>query len=89
RAAVLAVVCLVLFRFVLRPVRAEGPSMEPTVRNGSLHLVYSLAYLGQAPRRGDLVTIRGVTGSLMYMKRVLAVPGDRVAFRRGALYLNG
>jgi hypothetical protein len=58
RAAVLAEVCLVVFKWVLLPVRVAGISMAPTYADRSLNFVNRVAYLGHGPRRGDVVGIR-------------------------------
>ncbi|HWA59998.1 MAG TPA: signal peptidase I [Caulobacteraceae bacterium] len=42
------------------------------------------------PERGDLVVFRlPRDGRTSYIKRLIGLPGDRVAMRGGALYLNG
>jgi len=66
RAAVLAVLCFIVFKFVLLHIRVEGISMLPTYADGSAHFVNRLAYLWHEPRRGDVVGIRfsgGVTNT--------------------------
>jgi signal peptidase I len=90
RALVLAVICFVTFKFVLVPVRVEGGSMLPTYKDRSIHLVYRLAYLFHEPRRGDVVAIGLLAGEhVMYMKRVIGLSGETVAFHQGRLYING
>ena len=42
RIGVLVAVCFVLFRFVLAPVRIQGPSMLPTCRRGQVRMVNRL-----------------------------------------------
>ena len=42
RAFVLAVVCVVVFNWVLLPVRVEGISMEPTYSNHSVDVINRL-----------------------------------------------
>ena len=46
--------------------------------------------LGKLPRRGDVVVFRwpGVRGKIG-VKRVVGLPGDRVALRDGRLWING
>jgi signal peptidase I len=74
RIAVLILTTVFVFKFVLLPpVRITGPSMSPTLREGSIHLVSRLAYLRHEPRRGDIVSIRLAGNSIMYMKRVVCV----------------
>jgi len=90
RIAVLVLTTLVVFKYVLLPpVRITGPSMSPTLREGGIHLVSRLAYLRHGPRHGDIVSIRFAGNSVMYMKRVVGLPGETVAFSSGQLLVNG
>ena len=90
RASVLAFTCFIVFRFVLLPVRVEGLSMWPTYQGRSLNFVNRLAYLRQDPQRGDVVCLRLEAGwHIMYLKRIVGLPGETVEFRRGQLFING
>jgi signal peptidase I len=90
RSVILVVVSMVVFKFVLQPIRVEGGSMLPTYKDRGIHFVYRLAYLFHGPRRGDVVAIRLLAGGhVMFMKRVVGLPGETVAFHRGRLYING
>ena len=90
RAAVLAVILVVVFRYVLLPVRVQGISMWPTYRDQQWSLVNRLAYVWSEPRRGDVVCVRFTAGErVMLLKRVVALPGETVGFRNGRLHVNG
>jgi signal peptidase I len=97
RLAVLVVISFVVFDFfwfVLLPIRVEGISMLPTYQNGSVNFVNRLAYLRHDPKRGDVVGIRlsdpGLTRpSLLYLKRIIGLPGETVAFVDGQVLING
>jgi signal peptidase I len=89
RAAVLAGVCLLVFNFILLPVRVEGISMLPTYHTHSIRFINRLSYLFREPRRGDIVGIRYSGRHLMLMKRIVGLPGETVAFRQGAVVING
>ncbi|MCX6926838.1 MAG: signal peptidase I [Verrucomicrobia bacterium] len=90
RIIVLVVVCIVMRQFVILPVRVEGRSMLPTYKDRGVHFVYRLAYLFHEPRRGDVVAIRTPAGEhVMYMKRIIGLPGETVAFHQGRLYISG
>jgi signal peptidase I len=60
-------------------------SMLPTLRAGDYILVSRLV---RAPHRGDLVVFRGERGGL-FVKRVAALPGDRVEVTHGELTIDG
>jgi len=76
-------------------------SMEPTVRVGDYLLVNKLAYgprlpftntaieFGQ-PQRGDVVVFRyPLDVSILYVKRLVGLPGDVVAYSHGVVSING
>lgn len=73
---------------LLRPFRVAGRSMVPTLQDGSVVLVDRTAFLWRAPRRGDLVVFRSPEWGLA-VKRVVALPGDRVEFSDGEVSVNG
>lgn len=90
RIAVLVLGTFVLFKYVLLPpVRITGPSMSPTLRDGSVRFVNRLAYAWHEPQRGDIVSIRFAGNSVMYMKRIVGEPGETVEFSNGRLLING
>ena len=76
-------------------------SMEPTLMPGDRVLVdktaygWRLPYTGieldgdAPPRRGDVVIFDSPEDGTRLVKRVVAVPGDRVAVRGGHLVVNG
>lgn len=81
--------------------RVPSSSMEPTLRIGDLLLINHLAYgprlpftntalpLG-TPKRGDIVVFRYPPDvSEFYVKRIVALAGDRVVFRDGGIAVNG
>ena len=90
RAGGVAVLCVVLFKWVLVPVRIRGMSMDPTYRDGSVNFVNALAYRLRPPDRGDVVAISiGTGGRYMYLKRLVGLPGETVSFREGRLLVDG
>jgi signal peptidase I len=89
RVAVLAVICFTLFKWVLLPVRAEGISMQPTYESGSFRLVNRLAFATRSPARGDIVAIRLAGARVVYVKRVVGLPGERLSIAGGLVHIDG
>lgn len=89
RLSVLAASMFFLFGVVLQPVRIQGRSMEPTYHDGSFLLGNRLLFRFRKARVGDVVLVRMSGERVMYLKRVVAVAGDIVAFRDGVLHVNG
>ena len=89
RVAVLVVTCTILFKYVLLPIRVDGPSMSPTYRERSVNFINRLAYRNKEPKRGDVVAVRYTGPNMMLMKRVVALPGETIEFVGGRILING
>jgi len=89
RIVVLVVTCVILFKFVLLPIRVDGPSMLPTYREGSVNFINRLAFLTREPRRYEVVAVRYSGKSIMLMKRIVAMPGETIEFVGGRVLING
>jgi len=87
-AFLLAFVCYAFFTWVLWPVKVLGDSMLPNYHDGELHFVNKLAYRHEGPRRLDVVGLYAPNGDV-YIKRVLGLPGETVAFQDGGIVING
>ena len=75
--------------FFLRIPQVTGPSMLPRVQPGELVLINTLAYRFGPIRRGDIVAFEHDEATAQtFLKRVVALPGDRVRIDRGTLIVN-
>ena len=81
----------VLVYFLGMTTNVVGVSMEPTLYNQQQIFINRFAYVISSPRRGDVVVFlpRGNENAHYYVKRVVAVPGDRVMIRNGTFFVNG
>ncbi|MCR4743704.1 MAG: signal peptidase I [Lachnospiraceae bacterium] len=68
-----------------------GSSMETGLHNGQVIYMNRIIYSFKAPSRGDVVVFKpnGNENAHYSIKRVIAVPGDKVCIADGVLYLNG
>ena len=91
RCMILALLTVVIFRYGLAVLRLDGMSMEPNYSHGSIILANRLAYVWSEPKRGDVVALRlrESGGGILYLKRVVGLPGERVGFRDGQLLIDG
>ncbi|MBR2698148.1 MAG: signal peptidase I [Clostridia bacterium] len=71
-------------------VRITGASMNNTLRSGDIVLVTRFDYRGdRRPAFGDVVECRFPGREDTYVKRVMGLPGDDIAFSQGFLTRNG
>lgn len=89
RVFLLAAASFVTFTWVLLPVRTHGISMLPTYGSGSFNFVNRWAFLSQSPSRGDIVAIRLAGPHVVYVKRLIGLPGERVGITEGQVYIDG
>ena len=91
RAAILGVLVFIVFRFVFVGVRVNGASMAPTYASNGINLVNRLSYLWSAPQRGDVVGVwlRADGHSVLWMKRIVGLPGEAIGFQDGRVTVNG
>lgn len=95
-------IVLVLRSFVAEPFRIPSGSMMPTLLAGDFILVNKFSYgirlpvlhtkildSGE-PARGDVAVFRFPKDpSSDFIKRIVGVPGDHIAYRRKTLFVNG
>ena len=86
--AVALAVMLLLFCFVIRPVRVKSEAMSPTYPVRSV--VFVTPEWGD-PERGEVAafTDRDAGTGEIYVRRMVAVGGDSVEIKNGVLYVNG
>ena len=86
----LAILGALIAAFFVRMPQVSGLSMEPHIDSGEYVLINTLAYRFAQPARGDIVAFRHTADTPeVFIKRVIAVPGDRVRVEDGAVYVNG
>lgn len=88
----LVAVGIVLFLQSVIIVNAKIPtgSMEETISAGSRVIAGRFAYWFDSPERGDVVIFRYPDHKeVLYVKRVIGLPGDTVEVKDTAVYVNG
>jgi len=79
-----------IITFLYQPVRVEGTSMLPRLGDDDRLFINKFVYHVAAVERGDVVVFHYHRDpEKSYIKRVIAVPGDRLWIDRGVVWLNG
>ncbi|HEY4439377.1 MAG TPA: signal peptidase I [Candidatus Elarobacter sp.] len=89
-SAQLILLAVIAAAFFMRTSHVDGLSMEPRVHTGEFVLINTLAYRFGQIRRGDVVAFRHESPTPeTYIKRVVALPGERVAVTGGVVTIDG
>jgi len=89
RLGCLALVTILVVRFLVTPAFTDGASMVPTYRERQFLPIWRGAFWFQKPQLGDVVVVRYIGQRVMFLKRVVALEGQTVEFRQGRLFVDG
>ncbi|WP_202903268.1 signal peptidase I [Gorillibacterium massiliense] len=88
KAIAIAVVLVILIRWlVFKPFIVDGPSMQPNFHTGERLIVSEWVYKFRKPHRGEVVVFHA-TETKDYIKRVIALPGEKIKISDGVVYIN-
>jgi len=85
-----AIAAFLIITFIFRPVSVDGLSMFPTLNNADRLIIEKVTYYFRKPARGDVVVFNyAADPKQQYIKRVIAVGGDKVKIHDQKVYVNG
>jgi signal peptidase I len=85
-----AAASVLIITFLYQPVRVEGTSMLPRLEDRDRLFINKFVYHISAIERGDVVVFHYPRDpEKSYIKRVIGLPGDRIAIEHGQVWLNG
>lgn len=86
-----AIVILLFVNFVAHPVRVDGRSMYPTLKNGEFGFTNVGGVLLNGVKRGDIVvvTMEEKGQKTHWVKRVIGMPGDTISCVNDIVFING
>ena len=86
-----AIVILLFVNFVAHPVRVDGRSMYPTLKDGEFGFTNVGGVLLNGVERVDIVvvTMKEEGQKTHWVKRVIGLPGDTVSCVNDVVYING
>lgn len=89
-AIIAVILAFVLKAYVIETTLVNGPSMEPTLYTGERLWSLKFIYRFTTPKRGEIVVFQyPLDPKRDFVKRVIAVAGDKVEVRNGRAYVNG
>ena len=84
-----AAASVLIITFLYQPVRVEGTSMLPRLEDRDRLFINKFVYHISSIERGDVVVFRYPRDlEKSYIKRVIALPGDRLRIERGQVWVN-
>lgn len=86
-----AIVILLFVNFVAHPVRVDGRSMYPTLKDGEFGFTNVGGVLLNGVKRGDIVvvTMEEKGQKTNWVKRVIGMPGDTISCVNDIVFING
>lgn len=87
--AMAVVIAVLINSFVIVNATVPTGSMENTIMPGDRIIALRLTYYVSSPERGDIVVFRYPDDeSVLYVKRVIGLPGETVEVKDGEVYIN-
>lgn len=83
-----AIAILILFTYVIVPVRIEGISMENTLDDGNIAFINAIDSKDGNVERFDIVVLYSKDLDEKIIKRVIGLPGDHIVYKNDQLYIN-
>jgi signal peptidase I len=85
-----AAASVLIITFLYQPVRVEGTSMLPRLEDRDRLFINKFVYRIASIDRGDVVVFHYPRDpEKSYIKRIIALPGDRLRIDHGHVWLNG
>ena len=81
---IIIVVVILIRTFIITQVRVDGASMDKTLENGQILLLYKLGNV----KRYDIVVLDEEIEDEIIIKRIIGMPNDTVEIKNGKIYVN-
>ncbi len=88
KALLIALAIILVVRWLaFNPFLVDGESMRPNFQDGEMIVVNKLIYEFRDPRRGEVIVFLAPEGK-DFIKRIIALPGERVRVEGDRVYVN-
>ena len=86
----LALVLYVVIQYAVQTVHVLGSSMYATLHDNDLLVASKISYKLHHPQRGDIIVFKPPDeASRDFIKRIIALPGERIRITNSVVYING
>jgi signal peptidase I len=83
------IIAALIMIFIARAYTVNGDSMLPTLHHGERLLIDKISYRFIEPSRGEIIVFKNPSNTReQFVKRVIGLPGDKVAIIQGVVYIN-
>lgn len=94
KTIIISLIIALLITTFIKPTIVKNYSMSPTLEENDFLIINRFLYKRGEPKRGDIVVFRSNLKTEMgkqklLIKRVIAVPDDRIVIMEGKIYING
>ena len=83
------ILVIIITSLILKPIKVQGNSMYPTLKDGDWVLVNRLAFLFSTPKREDIIISSLPRDNRRYIiKRVIGLENEIIEIISGRIYIN-
>ncbi len=82
------IIIVLFFTFIVSLQSVSGNSMHPTLKEGDIVVVNKLFHHLSSVHRNDVVVVKN-DDNKSFVKRVIGLPGEKIEYLNGILYING
>ncbi|MCL1925163.1 MAG: signal peptidase I [Defluviitaleaceae bacterium] len=83
------IIATTINNFVIVNATVPSGSMEPSIQINDRVVAFRFSYLFSDPRRFDIIVFNAPHSQVLYIKRIIGLPGETIRIHAGFVYVNG